>query len=115
MVVVNELLKKYCTDILFVSVGSIASRVRNSFDTNGEDKKLFEDLKTIDLLVIDDLGTENLTDWLKEQIYLVINYRYEHGKPMVITSNQALEDLKKTYSPQISSRLTEVCKVIKVG
>ncbi len=52
-----------------------------------------------DLLIIDDLGKERPTEWALEQLYYVINSRYEDCKPIVITTN---------YADKLVSRLT--CK-----
>lgn len=40
------------------------------------------------LLVLDDLGTENQTDWAHEQLYRVLDSRYEYELPTIITTNQ---------------------------
>jgi DNA replication protein DnaC len=39
------------------------------------------------LLVLDDLGTENPTDWAHEQLYRVLDNRYEERAPTIVTSN----------------------------
>lgn len=51
----------------------------------------------IDLLVIDDIGTEKPTDYDKTQMFEIINNRYENKKPIIYTSNCKLEDLTTKY------------------
>lgn len=70
-----------------------ANRVKNTFDSKGDDSDLFEDMKKAEVLVIDDIGVEKVTEWLSEQLFLVINYRYENNLPMLVTSNQSLQYL----------------------
>ena len=57
---------------------------------------LFNMLKSIDILMLDDLGSENMTPWLRDEILgPIINYRTLENKPMFISSNLSFEDLKK--------------------
>lgn len=55
------------------------------------------------LLVLDDLGVENQTDWANEQLYRVLDGRYENRAPTIITSNAPLDSL----DPRIRSRFRE--------
>lgn len=100
---------------MFINIAEVASRVKKTFwsDKKSNDWMLFEEMKDVELLVIDDIGLENVTGWLTEQVYLLINYRYEQLKPMIITSNQSLEDLEKIHKPQVCSRLKQMCKIIQ--
>ncbi|MBR6811936.1 MAG: ATP-binding protein, partial [Oscillospiraceae bacterium] len=58
-----------------------------------------------DLLVLDDLGTEMVTQFTLSALYSLINTRLMHGKKTIISSNLSLEELKRSYTPQIVSRL----------
>ena len=62
-----------------------------------EDKKIFDRMKDVELLIIDDLGVEKLSDWLSDQFYQIIDHRWQNHKPMIITSNQSLDDLGAYY------------------
>jgi DNA replication protein DnaC len=55
------------------------------------------------LLVLDDLGTENRTDWASEQLYRVLDSRYDLKLPTILTTNQAPERI----DPRIFSRYRE--------
>lgn len=70
-------------------------------------------MKKVELLVIDDIGVESVSEWLAEQMFLVINQRYENRLPVIVTSNQSLEDLARTHRQQICSRLQEMCRVVQ--
>ncbi|MDP4088096.1 MAG: ATP-binding protein [Bacillota bacterium] len=58
-----------------------------------------------DLLIIDDLGTEQLSDFSKSELFNLLNKKLLKGKSMLISTNYTLEDLVKIYSERISSRL----------
>jgi DNA replication protein DnaC len=70
-------------------------------------------MKKAKLLFIDDLGIEKTSDRYLENLYLIINYRYENKLPTIITSNMSLEDLEKHLTPQITSRIKSMCKIIQ--
>jgi DNA replication protein DnaC len=89
------LIEKHLVEVMFVSIGDIANRVKKTFQNEEKtsESTLFEDMKSVELLVLDDLGMEKTTDWLREQLFLIINERYERRLSMIITSNQSLEDI----------------------
>lgn len=65
-----------------------------------------------DLLVIDDLGAERQSDYAQEIVYSVIDARYKHNCPLIITTNMTLDEVKNpkntTYS-RIYDRILEMC------
>ena len=60
---------------------------------------------TCSLLIIDDLGTENLTPFVISQLFHVINSRDLANKTTIISTNLGPDDLKTVYTERISSRL----------
>ena len=67
-------------------------------------------LATVDLLHIDDLGAEHRTDWVLEQLYTIINSRYEDERSIVITSNLGTAtSSREQIGERIVSRLEEMC------
>jgi DNA replication protein DnaC len=53
----------------------------------------FELLRSADLLLLDDLGTESATPWAREKLYQLINHRYVQRLPLVVTSNAPLDQI----------------------
>jgi DNA replication protein DnaC len=111
----NELMEKQLVEVLFLNMPETVTRVKKTFDAEIKtaDAKLFDRMKEVELLVIDDLGVEKYSDWLSDQIYQIIDHRWKNQKPMIITSNQSLNDLGKFYKPQVASRIWGCCKSIK--
>lgn len=72
-----------------------------------EDAKASEEdlLLNSDLLIIDDLGSEQITEYSKTAFFNLINHKLLMGQKMVISTNCTLEDLMKSYSERITSRL----------
>ncbi|MBR2521410.1 MAG: ATP-binding protein [Oscillospiraceae bacterium] len=68
----------------------------------GSESRRFADC---DLLVLDDLGTEMVTQFTVSALYNIINSRIMDKKKTIISSNLSLDELRKSYSPQIMSRI----------
>lgn len=66
-----------------------------------------EQLKTCDLLVIDDLGAENVTGFAINQLRIILEERNLRNKPWVINSNLSLSDLQKVYGQRVADRIIE--------
>lgn len=69
------------------------------------------------LLVLDDLGAERGTSFGAEIIYTLIDKRYQSGKPLIVTTNIPLQDMKNTDDAgklRLYDRILEVCIPVKV-
>lgn len=71
-----------------------------------------EQLIDAPLTVLDDLGAERPTEWVRERLYVIINERYENERPLLVTSNLTLDRLAETVGPRVASRLAEMCEQI---
>jgi DNA replication protein DnaC len=75
----------------------LLTQIRQTYQaTESEDAydAFFRRLTSVDLLYIDDLGSERHTDWVVEQLYALVNERYENQRSILVTSN-AGEDVGK--------------------
>ena len=82
--------------VVFGSVPELMADLKNSFD-KGTTKEILKRYIEADFLVLDDLGSENITPWVSEQLFLIINARVNDNKRILVTSN---------YNPnQLASRL----------
>ena len=78
------------TRVAIYSMPQLLARIRRTYDAEaGEDGYLafFDRLTSVDLLHLDDLGAENRTDWVLEQLYAIVDRRYEDQRSMVVTTN----------------------------
>ncbi len=105
--------------VRFYSAAGLFNALRSYDPHDGNDYTL-ECIKNGDVLVIDDLGKEKLTEWKYEQLFDVIDHRYNNEKTTIITSNYLLSELAGIYGDNISgqaivSRLAEMCKVVDMG
>ena len=67
-----------------------------------------------ELLALDDLGTEHVTDWAEGTLREILNHRYNELLPTYITSTHSLETLAEKSSQQLASRIEGEYHIIKV-
>lgn len=73
-------------------------------------------LNNHNLLIIDDLGIERDTEYALEQVYNIIDARYKSNKPLIITTNLSITEIKNpvdTAHKRIYDRVLEMCVPIK--
>lgn len=70
----------------------------------------FDRLASTQLLLLDDLGAAKSSEWTEEVNYRLINHRYEHELPTIITSNVPPRELGDAVGERVASRLTEMCQ-----
>lgn len=101
---------------------TLLNRIRQTYqeaESNSAYDDFFRRVTSVDLLYLDDLGSERHTDWVVEQLYALINERYESQRPMLITSNSdsdvdqdadhGLRQLNEQIGSRTVSRLVEIC------
>ncbi|NLE45657.1 MAG: ATP-binding protein [Chloroflexi bacterium] len=81
--------------VLFTTIPDLLDHLRAAFSPTSDVRydARFENVRTVPLLILDDLGTESSTPWAQEKLFQIINYRYNARLPTVITTNHELEDI----------------------
>lgn len=90
----------------------------NTLSGFDDSKEYIDSLNKFDLLVIDDFGTERRTEFMEEQLFSVIDARYRSGKPMIITTNLSLDEIKSPKTEggeRLFDRIIERCMPIEVN
>jgi DNA replication protein DnaC len=98
--------------VAIYSLPKLLARIRRTYDSEpGGDSYLsfFERLTSVDLLHIDDLGAEKRSDWVLEQLYALVNERYEAQRSMLVTTNLDQQALEEQIGSRTVSRLVEIC------
>ncbi len=98
--------------VAIYSLPKLLARIRRTYDSEpGGDSYLsfFERLTAVDLLHIDDLGAEKRSDWVLEQLYALINERYEAQRSVLITTNLPHDELEEQIGSRTVSRLSQMC------
>jgi len=68
--------------------------------------------KKADFLFLDDIDKREPTDYIKQILYSVVNYRVENELPVVISANAMLNELEQKFGEAIISRLVEKSRVV---
>ena len=82
--------------VLFVNAPSMLRRVRATYSAGGADESsVLDTLADVDVLAIDDVGKERLTDWASELLYDLVNRRYSADRRTIVTTNLSMHDLNR--------------------
>ena len=98
--------------VAIYSVPHLLAEIRDTYDADSSERSymdFFRRLVTVDLLHLEDLGAEKRTDWVLEQLYSLVNQRYEDQRSMLATTNLGLEELEVQIGARTVSRLVEIC------
>lgn len=98
--------------VLFGTYLEHLEELRREFNSTGERLYLAK-MKSTPLLVLDDIGREKQTDWSRQVMFDVINHRYEHMTPIVITTNMSKKDLEAYLGKDVYSRLCEMSAMLE--
>jgi DNA replication protein DnaC len=99
---------------LFTVVPDLLDHLRASYAPNSPvryDERI-EAVRTVYLLILDDLGTENATPWAREKLYQIVNYRYNYELPTVITTNRDLKEIEERIRSRIWDK--QLCRHILI-
>ncbi len=111
--IANELLDAG-KEVLFVVVPDFLDQIKATYSQNVQtysEIQLLESARNVEVLILDDLGAHNYTDWTRNKIYSIINYRLNNTLPTVITTNLELEVLEEYLGERTTSRLLQLCKI----
>ena len=76
-------------------------------ETQDDFDNLLKWLKEVDLLIIDDIGTENPTEWAVAKLNTIIDHRYLNGNLTVFTTNCSAKALARKRQQRLASRMSE--------
>ncbi|WP_027365703.1 ATP-binding protein [Desulfotruncus alcoholivorax] len=111
--IANELLSRN-KKILFAVVPDLLDQIKATYGSNKSntvtESDLLDSAREVPILVLDDLGAHNYTDWTRNKIFTIINYRLNNLLPTIITTNINLEDLEEHLGERTTSRILQMCK-----
>lgn len=102
--------------VAIYSLPRLLAEIRDTFDSRETSYlALIDRLSEVDLLHVDDVGAEKSSPWVLEQLYALVNARYENERAMVLTTNIIDRDeLCGQITERTVSRLTEMCEQVPV-
>lgn len=106
-----------CELVKYFQAEALLDNLRQGFHARSEESlysfdQQMDQLKQVPLLILDDLGVEQSTEWARAKLDLIVDHRYLAGLRTVVTTNLLLTELE----PRVASRLNEgVTVVLKCG
>lgn len=103
--------------VVFVVVPDLLDELRSTYDRTDpgiSEIDLLDLCGNAEVLVLDDLGAHNYTEWTKNKIYSILNHRLNLLLPTVITSNLDLDELEHYLGQRTTSRIIEMCLVYRL-
>lgn len=108
-------LMEHGISVLFIVVPDLLDEIKATYDgqrhsTETTEHELVDAARKVEVLILDDLGAHNYTDWARNKIYTIINYRINHSLPTIITTNLNLGELKEYLGERTTSRIIQMCR-----
>lgn len=113
--VANYLVYNYGVSAYFTSLPDLIARIQMAmrrYDENDDPRKL---VKSIDILILDDLGREKSSDWSQQILFEIVDHRYRAKKPILITSNLNPTQLSYQVGEATMSRVINMSHIIAVN
>ena len=103
------------TPVFFATAPDLLEHLRSTFSPQAETTcdELLQQVKSVPLMVLDDLGVQNVTQWAEEKLFQVLNHRYVTRLPTIITTNVPVDQMEL----RLRSRLVDprVSLVLDLG
>jgi DNA replication protein DnaC len=97
-------------DVEIIEVPVFMDLIRPSSDDAG---RTFDRMKSVEVLCLDDLGSERISDWTSERLDIILNHRWQYQLPTIVTTNVAPRDLAETLGERGASRLVGGSALVK--
>ena len=110
----NAVVKNKAQETIFITTPDLLDALRFAYsDPNETFESRFERIREIPLLILDDFGTHNATQWAQEKLFQIVNFRYINRLPTVITTNLALDDIESRIRSRLQDeRLVHACRLL---
>ncbi|MFF2449335.1 ATP-binding protein [Neobacillus sp. NPDC058068] len=120
--IMNALLQVHDTkenplSIYYSPAADLLAEIKRTFGEESpvSSSDIIDAVKGVDVLILDDIGVEKVSDWVEETFTRILDYRLQHKKVTIFTSNLELDELDEKY-PQgrISSRIEKMTFPVKM-
>lgn len=104
----NALMNVHKQRVRFITTLDLLGRIKESFKDHSEytENQLVNEFATIPVLILDDIGTEQPTPWVKEVFYRILDTRMNYKRLTIVTSNLSLQELQ--HDKRIISRMSKL-------
>jgi len=103
-------------DVLFLVVPDLLDEIRASYgqDSGTTEMQVLDAARNIPVLILDDMGAHNYTEWTRNKLYSILNFRLNNRLSTVINSNLTLEEIEQFLGERTTSRIVELCGIYRL-
>jgi len=100
----------------FVYVPWLLTEIKSTYDNSNarSEQDIINEYTNMPVLVLDDIGAERPTDWVREKLNMIIYFRNNRGLKTIYTSNVAPDGLQERLDERITSRILQQCDTIQL-
>lgn len=100
--------------VLYLPFTELLAMMKAAFnERNNKADRLLNEARDVEVLILDDLGAENITGFVEETLFSLLNYRLSHAlRPTVISSNLMIEEIEDYYNARIASRIKRYAQIL---
>jgi len=98
-----------------VSMPQFAEDLRQRVNLRADIADYRKKMLDVDILVLDDIGAENMSDFVREELYLLVDKRVLERKPILATMNFSPDEMGTWLGERIKSRLSGASQIIEIG
>lgn len=96
-------------EVKFFVFSDLIMKIHDLITANKSVYEHVKDLAKLDVLILDDLGAEKMSEYTRQLMYMLINEREMHDRQTIITSNYSLEEIADMIDTRITSRIKGMC------
>jgi DNA replication protein DnaC len=117
--ITKQIIEEKQIQVKFVRIVDLLLEIRKTFDENESwkaenESELLRKYTFTPLLILDDIGSEKTTDWVRQVLYQIIDERWIEQKPIIVTSNLTLDELEGRLGERIASRIAGMTQLIEM-
>src|SRR5690606_6246478 len=101
-------------DLMFIGVTDLMDYLKMTFGKDADQgfDSRFQQVRNVPFLILDDLGAEQRSDWVRERVFQILDYRYVLRLPTVITTSKLIDDLdKRVITRLLDDRISTVFEI----
>lgn len=92
----------------------VLSEIKDRMSQNQSSKYTIDAITSKEFVFLDDVGAEKQTDWVQENLYLLVDRCYRYEKTLFISTNLTIQEFSERYGDRLLSRLGEMCELYEM-
>ncbi|MGL4370201.1 MAG: ATP-binding protein [Spirochaetota bacterium] len=120
-IILTELITRYAVEGKFMKIsrnffGKLKATFVEGSANYGMASRIEEEMANVDILIVDDFGTQRDTPWELETLYNLVDARYEKEKFTIFTANADPNvSMRDLYEGRILSRVRSMCRIVDLS